>query len=236
MGRRIARLIPTHPPGERPLFARIYIPHSLGAHMKSVYVIGDSISIQYGPFLERDLRGFMGYSRKEGIEKAYEDLDVAQGANGGDSSMVLAFLQSMERDGGIDADVLLLNCGLHDIKSDPETRVNQVPLERYRTNLEEIVPLVGGMEPELVWVRTTPCDEKVHNRPGRKFFRFSGDCKAYNRVADEVMSGRGVPIVDLCNFTLNLGQDLYKDHVHYPKHVCEQQAAFISGWLIARYC
>ena len=59
-----------------------------------VYVIGDSISIQYGPHLQAYLKGTMGYARKEGEEKALLNLDCPQGANGGDSSMVLSFLKA----------------------------------------------------------------------------------------------------------------------------------------------
>ena len=35
-----------------------------------VYIIGDSISIQYGPYLEAALHGVMAYARKEGEEEA----------------------------------------------------------------------------------------------------------------------------------------------------------------------
>jgi len=59
-----------------------------------LYVIGDSISIQYGPYLEAALRGVMAYARKEGEEEALLNLDIPQGANGGDSGMVLSFLEA----------------------------------------------------------------------------------------------------------------------------------------------
>lgn len=140
--------------------------------MKKVYVVGDSISIQYGPYLERALQGSMGYGRKDGDEEAQLNLDNPQGANGGDSGMVLAFLQAKAQAGGIDTDLLLVNCGLHDIKTDPATGQKQVLIEQYQANLRAIVDLVAGMQPTLVWVRTTPCDENVHNYPGMSFHRF----------------------------------------------------------------
>ncbi|MBN1864300.1 MAG: hypothetical protein JW808_05315, partial [Victivallales bacterium] len=74
-----------------------------------VYVIGDSISIQYGPYLREYLRGFMEYARKEGEAEALLNMDKPLGANGGDSSMVLSFLKAKAAAGGIDADFLLLN-------------------------------------------------------------------------------------------------------------------------------
>jgi len=35
--------------------------------MLTLHVVGDSISMHYGPFLERYLSGLLAYSRKEGM-------------------------------------------------------------------------------------------------------------------------------------------------------------------------
>ena len=204
-----------------------------GKSSMKIYVLGDSISIHYGPYLEAYLDGVLEYSRKEGEEEALLNLDNPQGANGGDSSVVLSFLTSKAESRGLDADVLLLNCGLHDIRTDPDTGARQVSIDNYRENLKAIVRVVDGMELKLVWIRTTPCDEIVHNREGMAFHRFSADCDEYNQVADEIMSSSGVPAIDLHTFTLNLGGDIYCDHVHFHEHVREKQAAFIAGWLTA---
>ncbi len=199
-----------------------------------IYVLGDSISVQYGPYLQKYLRGIAEFSRKGGMDEAMRNIDRAVGANGGDSSMVLAFLEAESRSGGIDADLLLLNCGLHDIKTDPKTGKKQVSLEDYVKNLGEIVSTVSKMKPKLVWIRTTPCDEKIHNsRPTMEFHRFSADCKAYNEVADRIMDELEVPMIDLHTFTANIGGDIYCDHVHFHDDVREKQAAFIAGWLNA---
>lgn len=200
--------------------------------MKKLYIIGDSISIQYGPYLQRAVEGVMAYARKEGETEALLNLDNPQGANGGDSSMVLAFLQGLQRHDGVDADLLLLNCGLHDIKTNPQTGQRQVPIDQYVANLRAIVDLVATMGPTLVWVRTTPCDERVHNQPHMTFHRFAADAAAYNAVADAIMTAAGVPMIDLYTFTRNLGPDLYCDHVHFHEAVRAQQAAFIAGWLM----
>ncbi len=198
-----------------------------------VYVVGDSISIHYGPHLQALLGPGWHYARKEGQDEALLNLDHPQGANGGDSSMVLAFLEGKARAGGIDADLLLVNCGLHDIKTDPATGLKQVPEDRYEDHLRRIVQTAAALRPRLVWIRTTPCDEAVHNHPGMAFHRFSADVEAYNRVADRVMRDAGVPVIDLHTFTVNVGGDLYCDHVHFHDHVREKQAAFIAGWLTA---
>src|SRR4030042_4948678 len=104
-------------------------------NLSKLYVIGDSISIHYGPYLQACLKGIMEYSRKEGKEETLLNLDNPQGDSGGDSSMVLSFLKAKATCGGIDADFLLLNCGLHDIKTYPNSGKNQVPIRQYENNL-----------------------------------------------------------------------------------------------------
>ena len=196
-----------------------------------LYIIGDSISIQYGPYLRSYLDGDMEYSRKEGEEEALLNLDNPQGANSGDSGMVLSFLKSKAEAGSIAADFLLVNCGLHDIKTDPATGRRQVPIEEYRQNLRGIVRIGEKMQPRLLWIKTTPCDENVHNHRSASFHRFSADCRNYNQAADQIMKESGVPSLDLYTFTRNQGSELYCDHVHFHEHIREKQAAFIAGWL-----
>lgn len=200
-----------------------------------LYIVGDSISIQYGPYLERYVAGRFHYARKSGEAEALLNLDNPLGANGGDSSMVLAYLRGLEAQGGLDADLLLVNCGLHDIKTDPVSGQKQVALDDYRRNLHEIVAVAARLGVKLVWLCMTPCDETVHNsRPGMSFFRYAADCAAYNAAADAVMAAAGVPAIDLYSFTASLGPDLYCDHVHFHEHIREKQAAYIAGWLDRR--
>ena len=73
----------------------------------------------------------------------------------------------------------------------------------------------------MVWVRTTPCDEAVHNKPTSSFHRFAADGNAYNAAADTIMADAGIPMIDLHTFTVNLGDDLYCDHVHFPVPIRE---------------
>lgn len=201
--------------------------------MKRLYVIGDSISRHYDPYLAQYLKGTMIYARKTAEEAAALALDPPQGANGGDSAMALAFLEAKLASGGVDADLLLLNCGLWDMRTDPQTGKKQIALDQYRANLYALVALIQGAGPELVWVRTTPVDERVHNTRESGFYRFAADCDAYNEAADEVMRAQSVPILDLHTFTCALGDDLYVDHVHFHEHVRQKQGAFIAGWLTA---
>lgn len=202
--------------------------------MPTLFIIGDSISIHYGPHLEQYLARTFRYARKQGEAEALLNLDIPAGANGGDSSMVLRYLRTAPEHGEIGRpDYLLINCGLHDIKTDPDSGRKQIGQKLYRANLEGIAAAAGILSGRLVWIRTTPCDESVHNTRQDQFHRFGTDVVEYNRIADEVMRSRDVPILDLYSFTETLGSgaDLFEDHVHFPLRVQELQAAFIAGWL-----
>jgi hypothetical protein len=177
------------------------------------------------------LRGVLAYRRKESIAQPGLDLPYPADANGGDSSMVLAYLR--HRLAGLSPDLLLLNCGLHDLRTDPQDATKQVPSERYRANLCEIAQLMSRHDVRAFWVRTTPVDDERHNSQSVGFHRFSRDVIRYNEIADAVFRQAGVPIVDLYTFTLNLGEDLYCDHVHFTIRVRELQAAYIAGSLLA---
>jgi lysophospholipase L1-like esterase len=197
-----------------------------------IFVIGDSISVHYGPYLKQYLDGLIEYERKDGTTEALKNLDIPQGANAGDSSQVLEYLKAKADKAPIDADYLVVNCGLHDIKTDLQTNEKQIPVEKYAENLKQIID-VAQQSVKLIWIRTTPADEAVHNAIQTDFKRFKADCIEYNKIADRIMQDAGVPSIDLYTFTNNLGDDVYCDHVHFHKHVREKQAAFIAGYLNA---
>jgi lysophospholipase L1-like esterase len=200
--------------------------------MRKIFIIGDSISIQYGPFLEKMTAGSFDYARKEGTEEALENLDIPVGANGGDSSMVLAYLKYKLQEPDFSPDTILLNCGLHDIKVENDDGRHQVEIDAYRKNLQAILKLIKEKGIDFIWIRSTPVVEHIHNsRVG--FKRYSEDIQAYNRVADEIFAD--CPIIDLYYFTLKYGEEAFCDHVHYKENIREIQAAYICGFLNALY-
>lgn len=198
-----------------------------------VYLIGDSISFHYGAYLRTYLQNFYEFYSKPGDETELQQLETPVGGNGGDSSMVLAHLQGLQNSGSFHSDLIVINCGLHDIKTDTRTGEKQVPLTSYQLHLEEIIACVREMGAQLLWIRTTPVDEKRHNKRVHEFHRFTGDQQAYNSAADEIMYAHQVAMIDLETFTRNLGDKLYCDHVHFTKPVRQAQAAFIAGYLTA---
>ncbi len=198
---------------------------------RSIFILGDSISIQYGPFLQQALEGFADVSRKSGLEEALQDLNRAQGANGGDSRDCRQYLQEMLRARALHPDLFLLNCGLHDIKCKTGARQTQVPPDAYRANLQAILQLLSDAAIPLVWIRTTPVDEAKHNVAANDIWRWSADVDRYNAIADEVMRKAHIAIIDLHGYTSGLGQELTSDGRHFPESIQRLQAAFLAGWV-----
>ncbi len=197
------------------------------------YVVGDSISIDYHDALAQAVRGHYRYVRKGGLELARTDLDHPQGANGGDSAAVLAHVREALQNPAALPATILVNCGLHDLKTDPATGARQVSLDAYRVNLATLADLVHAAGKRLVWITTTPLDEQRHNARSRAFHRFERDLLAYNAAAREVMEARSVPVIDLHAFTAALEGPLFRDHVHFVPAVSERQASFIRESLDA---
>lgn len=196
-----------------------------------LFVLGDSVSIHYGSYLEQLLRGKWEYERKSGRAA---NVDHGTGANGGDSTAVLAYLDERLAAGGIAADWLLLNCGLHDIKSDRQTGRRQVALPAYAANLRAILETVRGLEPRPLWVRTTPVLETLHNAvPGPKTYnRYAQDVVSYNAAADRIMNAEGVPRIDLFSVTVPFLPEATYDGVHFNEDVRLRQAEFIARELL----
>lgn len=197
---------------------------------KNLFVLGDSISMHYGPYLKDFLDPDISYTRK-GEGQAAGDLNKGSAVNGGDSRACREYLKMLLADSR-HYDILLWNCGLHDIKTTEQGR--QVELEEYRTNLEDGVRQVKEKgDLFLIWVRTTPAFEDIHNRICPEFKRFHKDVIAYNKAADAIMQANGIPMIDLYNFTLKFGTAAVADHVHFIDEIRKLQAAFIAGSIFA---
>lgn len=197
---------------------------------KKLFLLGDSISLQYKPYLQPLLKGQFVIEQKSGDSLAFKNLDIPAGANGGDSRMVLKFLKKKMEDTGFKPDLLLLNCGLHDVKHNPATQKIAVEENEYRSNLEGICQLVSSRKIPLVWIRTTGIIDSIH-RKNRGFDRYLKDVERYNTIAHEVFAAHHIPEIDLFTFTALQGPDRFVDHAHFTTAVRSLQAAYIAGFL-----
>ena len=122
---------------------------------KQLFVLGDSISMHYGPSLETFISEQCVCLRKGEKNADPGDLNLGSDINGGDSQLVREYLDArIQR--GFKPDLLLLNCGLHDIKTDPASRFKKVPIDIYAENVKAISRTLKIASIPTVWVRTTP--------------------------------------------------------------------------------
>ena len=201
----------------------------------SVLLIGDSISVQYGPYLQSSLKSavnWVGYSEEARLG-ALTDLDKPQDLNCGDSTRALGVITDMLKKSQGKIDLVLANCGLHDIKTDPATGSKQTPLQSYQDNLKQIVAITREYEVPLIWMRTTLVNSAIHNSLCTDFQRFEQDVEDYNKAADDIMWQAGIPSIDLWQFTRQLGTDdeLFCDHVHYEIWARQFQGAYVAGYI-----
>jgi lysophospholipase L1-like esterase len=207
--------------------------------MKKLFIIGDSISCHYGVFLEEYLAEHYKCFFKGKLKDAFKNLDVPRGANGGDSNMVLQYLTDVLNIENFKCDLILLNCGLHDIKFDEKKNQYQISLEDYESNLKKIIELIKSHGIDVVWVRTTKVIDEIHNSPENKklnkIIRRNSDVLNYNKVADSIMYKNNIKSIDLYTFTEKFGVEAYCDHVHFYPHVRKLQAEFIAGYIYKTY-
>jgi hypothetical protein len=196
--------------------------------MKILHIVADSISLGYGPYLGQYLRPWCEYSRKSTHLGAVEN---PEGDNGGDSAMILAYLNRARRQ-DIRWNILLVNCGLHDIRRYGDR--HQVDLMDFERNLQELFDTYLGVADTLVWVRTTPVVDDLHNSLSTEFRRYNADVEAYNAAADRLAGARNLRTIDLYGFCQTLGgREIFCDHVHFTDLARQLQAAFIAGQITA---
>ncbi len=169
-----------------------------------VLIIGDSISIGYFKPLQEKLKDVAVISHNQG--------NAQHTANG--------LKKLNEWLGDTRWDVIHFNHGLHDLKyidargrnTSVETGKQQIPVDQYERNLDEMVKQLKKTGAKLIFATTTPVPD------GTKI-RVKGDAVIYNRAAERVMKQYGVPINDLYSFALPRLKIIQRDsNVHFnPK-------------------
>lgn len=174
--------------------------------LPNVLIIGDSISIGYMTPLEELLKDKAHVVHNEG--------NAAHSGNG------LAKLD--EWLGDTKWDVIHFNHGLHDLKyldaegKSARTKEGahiQVPVEKYKENMEAIVQRLKKTGAKLIFATTTPYPDKVEGP-----LREKGDAERYNAAALEVMKHNDIEIDDLYTFILpRLAELQMPNNVHFTE-------------------
>ena len=203
-----------------------------------LFVLGDSISIHYGSFLEKMVASQFEYSRKTGHEPQLKGTPVwgLGGDNGKHTNDVRVYIEGMLKDPNWRPDVMLLNAGIHDLTTmDPVTKVKQVPLDLYIRNLTTVLDAMARRKVQVVWVNTTPVNENYCRERNMEVKHYSADVEEFNAAAAELMAKKGVPVIDLHSFTSSMGgTEIFTDMCHFTESAQRLQAAYIAGYLAAQ--
>ena len=117
------------------------------------------------------------------------------------------------------ADVVHVNCGLHDIRHDPGYGGPQVPLEEYARNVAAILEMITRRgNSRVIWSTTTPVNDERHNAR-KQSHRFQQDVRRYNDVAMRIAVEAGARINDLHSMVLDAGAEglWAEDGVHFTE-------------------
>ena len=171
--------------------------------MTKVVLIGDSVREGYQKYVQAEL--------------AAEAEVWAPDENGGTSRNVLNHLDEwvLRRE----PDIVHVNCGLHDIAREFGSRVRNIPLEEYESNVREVLRRASqGIKGTVIWAATTPVNEAWH-RQRKPFDRLESDVQAYNESAARAARVLGIPIDDLFGVIMAAGRDkcLSPDGVHFDE-------------------
>lgn len=197
---------------------------------KSIFVIGDSISILYGPFLREIVHNTYIYDRLRDSSGNDSNLGLNSGANGGDSRMVINHLRILKTKMAF-YDILLINCGLHDIKTDMETGKKVVEKDEYKNNIDTIIVLAKSISDHIIWINCTPVNDSIHNSKNIGFFRYNSDVLEYNEIAKKELVSSNITVIDLYSFSKVFPVSPYMDHVHYLPEFSKKQAKYIATYL-----
>jgi lysophospholipase L1-like esterase len=169
--------------------------------MKSVVLIGDSIRMGYEDTVRTQLAR---------VAKVWGPKD-----NGGTSENVLAHLDEWAIPRR--PDIVHINCGLHDIKTEFGQDAGKVALNDYADNVRRILTrLRNETDAAVVWATSTPVNEDRHNAT-KPFARFEADVDAYNAASMEIARELGIVVNDLFSVVMSAGRDdlLIEDGVHF---------------------
>ena len=108
------------------------------------------------------------------------------------------------------------------LKDSPRTKI-----DKYEENLNKILDKMQEYNIKPIFITTTPVDDERHNTRVA-FHRHQKDVLHYNDVAKSVMKLRGIPVIDLFEFTVSQNGELFRDHVHFLDDIAEKQANFLA--------
>jgi len=182
-----------------------------------VLLVGDSIRIGYAPMVKQQL------ANKAIVKWPDENCE--------DSGKIL---NNIEKYIEVNKpDLIYINCGLHDIKSERGTNNKKIPIETYENNLNKIISIIKSKNIKILWATTTPVIEEWNNKI-QSFDRLNKDIIQYNAIASKVMFSQGIRVIDHYQVIEKADKQaaFKKDGVHYTDKGSEILSAKVSQEII----
>jgi len=198
--------------------AELNIPYR--SDLPQLFVCGDSISVGYGPPLKGALRDQLNLVHWRDLWTLFPEIVSPLGAYSGRAASVIEYTTAVLNSTNYNPDILLLNCGLHDVNGGTATQ--------YEIDLNKLVRLAKTNSTTLVWVQTTP------EAPG---LAINSTIDNFNAISSRVMASNSVPVIDLHTFTMSListygvAAILRTDNVHCTPFGFAAQGAYIASEL-----
>ena len=186
-------------------------------------ILGDMKVSGYGVYLKAELDGKMELDSKH----ARPDLGIfgLEDPNGRTSRHVLAYLEYEINEEKRKFDIIMINCGIHDIND------GTVPLEEYKSNLKKIIALVKANANDVVWCMTSPAPMDATS--------FYKNVPVYNYEAAKIMIENEIFIVDLFSITKSYGAveaiTQGPGDVHFNPEISEKQGIDIAKIMMENY-
>lgn len=172
-----------------------------------LYIIGDSISITYTPFVRNNLLNKINVLRVPYNTKSSRTI-----------------LHDIENIMNIDrVDYCFLNCGIHDIMFD-----RFVSLEEYDSNLRKIIKYITKFS-KLIWVETTP----FFNPITLKNINYEVH-DTYRNFSLNIMNTLNIPVCKIGDYVEKnfiRDEDVQNDGVHFSPKGDEKLGLFLSDYI-----
>jgi lysophospholipase L1-like esterase len=195
--------------------------------LRQLFVCGDSISVGYGPALKVGLRDQMTVTHRRDLPELFPALTKSLRGYSGPARSLIEYTEGVLTSSDYRPDLLLLNCGLHDIARGPENKE-----QNYRKDLETLVALVGRYRATLVWAQTTPKAPGHADNPR---------IEEFNRISAGVMAAHRVRYLDLHAFTQRLSAShgaekvFRSDTVHFTPLASDAQGTYLAAELLKAF-
>lgn len=193
----------------------VFAPIEDDPALPRVLIIGDSISIGYTLDTRAMLKGVANLHRPP--------------TNCGPTTKGLAEIDDWLGEGKWD--VIHFNWGLHDLKyMNKDGKLvavskgkQQVPIEQYEKNMDELVQRLQKTGAKLIWRNTTPVPKGASGR-------LPADVLKYNAAAAKVMANHKVQVHDLYAYAKEYEKEIQRPKdVHYTKEGSKRLAEQVVG-------